>query len=42
MEDTHPGKSIPLAATSLLNNTAFFATLKASAAFMRWGCDFLE
>jgi len=33
-ENTHPGKSIPLAATLLFNNTALVATLKNLAAFM--------
>jgi len=33
-EDTHPEKSIPLAATLLFNNTTLVATLKNSAAFM--------
>lgn len=37
MLKSHPGKSIPRAATSELNKIAPFASLKVSAAFVRCG-----
>ena len=41
-EEQYPGKSIPLAVTSLLSNTPFFALEKVSATLLRLDCESLE